>query len=152
MAGSGVQERVRVSVRRVKGARAPSPGGYRVATESSMSEYRPGVTSPHTLYLPQRALFTLRLAPLLLAQPPLLLVSLLLVPHSLRTLYGTPAIPRNIPLTWRLFSDSSLGAYSISLCRARHVVFFSHHPGLSRLRRSLWPSIFVPFVSYRLSS
>lgn len=37
-------------------ARAPSPGGYRVARtrRNSMSEYRSGVTSPHTPCLPQR--------------------------------------------------------------------------------------------------
>lgn len=67
-----------------------------MSPRNSMSEYRPGVTSPHTPYLPQRTLFALRFAPLLLAQPPLLLVSLLR-PVSTRSLrHSYP--PRNIPL------------------------------------------------------
>lgn len=57
MAGSGVQERVRVSAVRVRGKRRACAitGGLpcRRTRRSSMSEYRPGVTSPHTL--PQRA-------------------------------------------------------------------------------------------------
>lgn len=58
MAGSGVRERVRVSAVRVRGKRRACAitGGLpcRRTRRSSMSEYRPGVTSPHTL--PQRAL------------------------------------------------------------------------------------------------
>lgn len=121
-----------------------------MSPRSSMSEYRPGVTSPHTPYLPQRALFTLRLAPLLLAQPPLPSCLPLTRPVSTRSLRHScppppPPPPRNIPLTWRLSSDSSLRAHSISLCRARHVVFLSHYPGPSCLRCSPSPLFSSPF-------
>lgn len=129
MAGSGVQERVRVSAVRVRGKRRACAitGGLpcRRTRRSSMSEYRPGVTSPHTL--PQRA-----------------------HPLSPRSSFGlTPLRPlpttsqRTSNVALLLISPSlsrSLYTHSISLCRARR--FFPPRPLLSLSRSFLSASFF----------
>lgn len=141
MAGSGVQERVRVSVRRVKGARAPSPGGYRVAASafaslraaphrvSSMSEYRPGRRDVTSHPSPSPSLRLPRFASGFAQLPPTPSFSLFCHLVSLRALYGplrpstalSTLPPRNIPLNvTSLLRFLSTCPHSISLCRARH--------------------------------
>lgn len=152
MAGSGVQERVRVSAVRVRGKRRACAitGGLpcRRTRRSSMSEYRPGVTSPHTL--PQRAsppppataLFPSRRTPSHRAPHSICLSSL---PHPLSTRSSTPTTSQrtsNVALLRRLHS---LTLYvptrflSVSSAASFHVILFSHYPGLSCLRCSSDP-------------
>lgn len=139
MAGSGVQKRVRVSAVRVRGKRRACAitGGLpcRRTRRSSMSEYRPGVTSPHTL--PQRASFP---------SPCRRSLSIATYPISPRSSLDLPLLPPS-PSFYALehsyyfatylqrgaSSSSSLPhpmcTHSISLCLARR--FFPCHPLLS---------------------
>lgn len=138
MAGSGVQERVRVSAVRVRGKRRACAitGGLpcRRTRRSSMSEYRPGVTSPHTL--PQRA------------HPLSPRSSFGLIP--LRPLPTRPSLSYYLaeePPTWRFSSSLPLFLalciptrfLSVAPAASFHLVLFSHYPGPSCLRHSSDP-------------
>lgn len=161
MAGSGVQERVRVSAVRVRGKRRACAiaGGLpcRRTRRSSMSEYRPGVTSPHTLS--QRAL---PLPPLSFHPDPYPISprsSLDLPLLALLSPRSTLLPPRNVPPTRRSFATLTPSSppacpLDFSLCRARnfflHVILFSHYLDPSCLRCSsgpLCPSILASFLS-----
>lgn len=147
MAGSGVQERVRVSAVRVRGKRracAIAEGlPCRRTRRSSMSEYRPGVTSPHTLS--QRAL---PLPPPSLSLHPDVpyLTALLTRSAPLRPLPPpSHTLEHSYYLATYLQRDAPplplhpLRAHSISLRRARYFFpatsfLFSHYLGLFCLR------------------
>jgi len=170
MAGSGAQERVRVSAIQVRGKRRACAiaGGLpcRRTRRSSMSEYRSGVTSPHPLPLrafplspPLSFLFNSYSISALLTRLSLFLYPFLPPSYALEHSYYLATylqLQRGAPPLSSIPSPSHSSCVptrflSVALAASFHVILFSHYPESSCLPCPSGP-LSSPLSSHRPTS